>query len=538
MFRSRQDWWWPSVDDEESARRAALQGVGAAIVCMVITAGFGIFGILGMGIDSVTDGALLGFVAYATFRMSRVAAVAGLIYYVCSRIYLLIVRPDMRAASLLGVLMLTIFALCFVNAVRGTYAYHRILRSTPMWRDALILGSVSAALVLLALAAVLVLVPVEEGPQFDFLAGIAVVGGALIPFAVLPLISPLRTTNGGERRQTGLMWVFSFAARTKATEKLQEGPRMRWFFPVDAADDALDAIRIAFQASAISASLQALGVSFLMWSSGRWSWAIVDPILVVVLSWALKTWQSRIAAIALLSLSADIGFLALAAVVGIPVARFTGSSVMLTLLLIPAALLMYASYKGVQGTFGYQRLRGVSIEIRHLLRLSLVTLLYVLLYSALYVVLAVVLGSARVISAYFSDEAVGLVWLGGIAAIVLAAGFRRLPGTKRLTVLGSAPVPPDAERSRGYIAKHWRGELSLAQSYWLNVFLLGMAVNFLSNTIEGSGIAQMDSLVAIQLTVGLVALSVPMSIWQWGGCWRAARNHIRRTGRTLGGVNK
>jgi hypothetical protein len=35
-------------------------------------------------------------------------------------------------------------------------------------------------------------------------------------------------------------------------------------------------------------------------------------------------------------------------------------------------------------------------------------------------------------------------------------------------------VPQDVEGPRGYIAKHWRGELSLATSYWVNVFLIGL----------------------------------------------------------------
>lgn len=91
---------------------------------------------------------------------------------------------------------------------------------------------------------------------------------------------------------------------------------------------------------------------------------------------------------------------------------------------------------------------------------------------------------------------------------------------------GSAePEPPAAT---AYAERHWRGQLSLPRSWWLNsVILFGLGANAISLII----------LMAIDLLFGrtsifaipaygiLVAFYVASYVWILVGTWRSARNY-------------
>ncbi len=68
-------------------------------------------------------------------------------------------------------------------------------------------------------------------------------------------------------------------------------------------------------------------------------------------------------------------------------------------------------------------------------------------------------------------------------------------------------------------------------SYWINVVLISIPFILLLRIIEVSNMVDTNPLLAIQMTMILVAISMPLGIWQIGGCWRSARNHIQATGR-------
>jgi hypothetical protein len=82
-------------------------------------------------------------------------------------------------------------------------------------------------------------------------------------------------------------------------------------------------------------------------------------------------------------------------------------------------------------------------------------------------------------------------------------------------------------RWRGYLARHWRGELALPYASVINGFLLGAlllgAVSALGwwvqNVLE-------PSLVAVGLTAVWVAVAL-VTLWQVVGVWRAADRHAR-----------
>jgi len=302
--------------------------------------------------------------------------------------------------------------------------------------------------------------------------------------------------------------------------------KTRWFFPVVTLDDSLEAIKVAYQATFALAGLQAALLCFLMWSTGQWSANIADPFFMIALAWALKTRQSRTAAVVLLLYSILIGFTTLAARVGAPLTDFAGRNIIL------AVLFIFASYKGTQGTFGYHRLKKTSVNLRNVSLLILVTFGYCALYTVIFIGLFLLPGTAVWVDE-LSEDALGLIWFLPVVAIVFIGGFGWLPGTKGLVTIASDQHGTEYTQSYGYIAKHWRGELTLATSYWINVFFVGAAFAVAFTLLEGSDLFQTNLLLHIQLAVGLMLLAVPVTIWQIGGCWRAARNHIRKTERSF-----
>ncbi len=84
---------------------------------------------------------------------------------------------------------------------------------------------------------------------------------------------------------------------------------------------------------------------------------------------------------------------------------------------------------------------------------------------------------------------------------------------------------------RKYIRAHWRGEHSLARSYWVNGVLLGIPLEVVANILEFVGPANIGgasylTIYAVQFISTLIWL-----VWFAIGTLRSAANHIRTTGR-------
>jgi ATP-dependent protease ClpP protease subunit len=98
------------------------------------------------------------------------------------------------------------------------------------------------------------------------------------------------------------------------------------------------------------------------------------------------------------------------------------------------------------------------------------------------------------------------------------------------------PLPP----SNNYFARHWRGELSLPKSYWVNgvVFglIVGAAVASIGYGVNSRGEAQpvvwMVTLIATWVIVAL------FTMWQAVGVWRSATNYKAGGKRFWGGLAK
>lgn len=112
-------------------------------------------------------------------------------------------------------------------------------------------------------------------------------------------------------------------------------------------------------------------------------------------------------------------------------------------------------------------------------------------------------------------------------------------GALGLALIMPIPLPPPLPRqpAQNIIARHWRGELSLPRSFWINHFALGtgagVAAGALALTIEHGAVEQpVRWLISLGLTWGVITL---VSLWTATGVWRAATAY-RRTGKRFWGA--
>ena len=102
---------------------------------------------------------------------------------------------------------------------------------------------------------------------------------------------------------------------------------------------------------------------------------------------------------------------------------------------------------------------------------------------------------------------------------------------------GPMPPPLPPQQSQNYFLRHWRGELSLPMSYWVNGAVLGLVAGvviallgaFIYRGDEGRPLLWLGSLVAIWLSIFL------LMTWQFVGTWRSASRY-RRSGKFFWGT--
>jgi len=100
-------------------------------------------------------------------------------------------------------------------------------------------------------------------------------------------------------------------------------------------------------------------------------------------------------------------------------------------------------------------------------------------------------------------------------------------------------LPPQLPKqpAQNFIARHWRGELSLPRAFWINYMLLGIAVGLvvgaLAVAINLHGVDQpVRWLISLSLTWTAITL---FTTWAAIGVWRAATAY-RRAGKRFWGV--
>ena len=85
------------------------------------------------------------------------------------------------------------------------------------------------------------------------------------------------------------------------------------------------------------------------------------------------------------------------------------------------------------------------------------------------------------------------------------------------------PRNPVARKKTGYMLAHWRGELPLAQSYWVNVFLIGAALLIVEAMSVPLLRAQHISLTTLLILMAVYTpIRLVITVWQVVGTFRSA----------------
>jgi len=90
---------------------------------------------------------------------------------------------------------------------------------------------------------------------------------------------------------------------------------------------------------------------------------------------------------------------------------------------------------------------------------------------------------------------------------------------------GSEAAP---RASGSYFTRHWRGELSLARSWWLSsVVINGICVGFLFTIVANVTIMMLggNRPLAVILLLFQIGLTLVSYVWALVGTWRAAGRH-------------
>ncbi|HEY9818764.1 MAG TPA: hypothetical protein V6D20_23595 [Candidatus Obscuribacterales bacterium] len=125
--KAKQNAFWPTIDSIKRAREVAQQGFWAAVIVAVVTAIFTVVSIMagniaGLPISawSFIDVGIFVAIAIGIRRMSRIAAVLGLVVYVGNQLYIWSVTGPRTT----GIIVVVFLILAFIHGVRGTFAYH------------------------------------------------------------------------------------------------------------------------------------------------------------------------------------------------------------------------------------------------------------------------------------------------------------------------------------------------------------------------------------------------------------------------------
>lgn len=89
------------------------------------------------------------------------------------------------------------------------------------------------------------------------------------------------------------------------------------------------------------------------------------------------------------------------------------------------------------------------------------------------------------------------------------------------------------ERTGPYVLRHWRGELPLGVSFWVNAFLLSVLFHSLVSPCLGLVNAEASPRAFAVAALSSWLIYCALASWQYIGLWRSARHQLRRGGRPL-----
>lgn len=127
--------FWPPIFDVVTAKKAAKQGFVAAIFISGITALPLIYRIVSSQSYDATEifSSILGnivpmtLIAFWINRMSRIASISALVLSCGEMLYKISVHNTAG--------MYPLFIIFFINSIRGTFIYHKLLKNMPTTSD-------------------------------------------------------------------------------------------------------------------------------------------------------------------------------------------------------------------------------------------------------------------------------------------------------------------------------------------------------------------------------------------------------------------
>ena len=106
-------------------------------------------------------------------------------------------------------------------------------------------------------------------------------------------------------------------------------------------------------------------------------------------------------------------------------------------------------------------------------------------------------------------------------------------GTDTAQPLIQQELSKNETRNNSYVLRHWRGELPLWKSYWVNGSLVTLAslvlVSFVTVQAANEWLTRFWKTTSIVFILIWVAIYL-LTTWQLVGIWRSAQSHIRNSG--------
>jgi len=118
--------FWPKINTVETAKIVARNTSEITFLIAGITTVYTIFKIQSVSYLAIFDISVLIVIGFFIRKMSRIAAIIGFCLYISSKIVTFMKFPFIGSTA-----FLIIFMLAFINGIRATFNYHRLINDDP-----------------------------------------------------------------------------------------------------------------------------------------------------------------------------------------------------------------------------------------------------------------------------------------------------------------------------------------------------------------------------------------------------------------------
>ncbi len=116
--------FWPEISDEVAAETAARNGTYAGLFIAGVSALFAAIGVIERG--ALIDAVIFVLIGFGIKRMSRTAAIIGLVLYLSEQFYALV-----HGRGGWNVIVMAIIAALYVGAIRAAFWHHQAIACKP-----------------------------------------------------------------------------------------------------------------------------------------------------------------------------------------------------------------------------------------------------------------------------------------------------------------------------------------------------------------------------------------------------------------------